>query len=449
MITERIQAAARGGADDVRRLAETLIGLDATGTRADGLAALAQLTARPRLLARLDEHLRSVREPPVNGDRMVQIFDHGVRRPVAVALVSLHRDGRRREQAVRAMIAEPHPALVPFLVLRTGDWVREVRDPARRGLAQLLTAAPAEFLPAAAPIARRLSGRIRGAYADAQLSAAVVTAPDDVRRRFTASRSILVRRLAFDADRMQDRLSTADLAAIAIRENDSIIRSRAAGLVARDALWRRDIRTLRHLAGARWADVRALALTGLIRLDRDAEVARLALDDASGLVRSLGRAAARRAGIDAKAHYRAAVAGSPTPGAVAGLSEAGSGRDADLLIPLLEHSGAKLRAAAVRAIVALSAVPVDRVVPLLRDPAAAVVREASLALRPIFRLLPAGLAGELMADARPEVRLAGYRLLGGQDIEIRYAAAQVLAGDDDERLAQRGRADVIALARRA
>ncbi|WP_446216496.1 hypothetical protein [Micromonospora sp. IBHARD004] len=41
---------------------------------------------------------------------------------------SSHGDGRVRERAVRAILVDPRPELMPFLVLRTGDWVRQVRE---------------------------------------------------------------------------------------------------------------------------------------------------------------------------------------------------------------------------------------------------------------------------------------------------------------------------------
>lgn len=442
VITDDLRRAVSGDAAAVLRFAGALAELDRTGTEADGRVALALLAPEPRLLTRLDEARRSwrVSDPTGHVARLVARFDGGARTPIAVALAALDADGHRRERAVRAVIAAGHPELVPFLVLRTGDWVRQVSSAARHGLTGILDAASVPALSAAAPITRHLAGRRRGRFAEAQLTAAVLAASPAVRDRLARSRSVLERRLAFAADRLQDRLSQADLAVVAARESDSIIRSAAAGVVCRDAVWRADTVRLRALAGVRWSDVRALALTGLVRLGRDAEVAQLGLDDTSALVRAAARAAARRAGIDVEAHYRAAA---PSAGAIAGLAEVGTAKDAELLRPLLRHGDARVRAAAVKASGVLSAVPVDEVVPLLQDPAAAVVREATAALRPCLRLLPDGLGEQLMAGARPEVRMAGYRLiLAGRDGAARGAAARRLAADDDPRLARRGRHDL-------
>jgi hypothetical protein len=90
----------------------------------------------------------------------------------------------------------------------------------------------------------------------------------------------------------------------------------------------------------------------------------------------------------------------------------------------------------------LDAVRPKEVVPLVRDPAAAVVREAALALRPFAGGLPAGLADELTRDPRPEVRRAGYRLAGTDPVE-QFRAAALMALDQDPQLAARGRMEAL------
>jgi HEAT repeat protein len=120
--------------------------------------------------------------------------------------------------------------------------------------------------------------------------------------------------------------------------------------------------------------VRVVALTGLVRVGQDSDVAAY-LDDDAPLVRAVAREAARRLGIDAREHYRTAVsAGEPALGAIVGLAETGSVADAPLLRPLLSHPQAKVRAQAIRGLRLLEAVVAQEVLPLLRDPSPAVVR---------------------------------------------------------------------------
>ncbi|MET7970366.1 HEAT repeat domain-containing protein [Micromonospora sp. NPDC005305] len=233
----------------------------------------------------------------------------------------------------------------------------------------------------------------------------------------------------------------------AVADRDVRVRARAAEAAAREAVWTGRRPVLQRLAGNRHPEVRALGLTGLLRLGRHAEVAAF-LDDRHQLVRAIAREAARREGVDASAAYRAAVSGgAPRVGAVAGLAEVGADSDAPLLHPLLAHPDPRLRAAAVRALARLGAVPVALVVPLLRDPAAGVVREAATALRPIGGALPPELPWELLVDERLELRRAGYRLLGTRPPALRLRAGLLLVKDPDPRLAERARADVTGLAR--
>jgi hypothetical protein len=89
---------------------------------------------------------------------------------------------------------------------------------------------------------------------------------------------------------------------------------------------------------------------------------------------------------------------------------------------------------------------VETVLPLLHDPAAAVVREAAVVLSPFGRRLPAELPWELLGDARPELRRAGYRLLRERDLATRFRAALRLAGDADAGHGRRGRLDAVRLA---
>ena len=246
----------------------------------------------------------------------------------------------------------------------------------------------------------------------------------------------------FGADQRQNRLDLTALTGIATREGDALIRHRAA--LAAYALAAEDAPALRRLATARSADVRALGLTGLLRLGPAPEAV-AALDDPAPLVRAIAREAARRTGLDVVAHYRSAR---PTPGSVAALAEAGSDRDTPLLVTLLDHPAAPIRTAAVRGLARLGAVPVERVLPLLHDPAPAVVRDAATALLPFERRIPPDLLWNLLTEPRPEIRRAGYRLLTNRDLATRFQAALLLAGDTDAHNAARGEQDALRLAER-
>lgn len=153
---------------------------------------------------------------------------------------------------------------------------------------------------------------------------------------------------------------------------------------------------LRRLAQSRRPEVRAAALTGLIRTGRDADVVSH-LDDPAPLARALARDAARRTGVDALTWYRGVVLDAPTPPAVEGLAETSSESESMLLTPLLDHPEAKVRAAATRALRHLDAVEAERVVPMLHDSSPRVVREAVTALRPMAKLIEAQKLWQLLS----------------------------------------------------
>ncbi|MEU4768635.1 hypothetical protein AB0H12_35850 [Actinosynnema sp. NPDC023794] len=408
--------------------------IDAAGDEAAGLAALAALARRPRAVILLDSSVRRVRRHVSEGYIPPQLTKAGRARrdasPLGIALASAHGDGRLRERAVEQIIAWRLPELMPFLVLRTGDWVPEVRERAGAGLAVLLHRDPARMLPAAVGVGLWIGGRLRGTFVRTQLRAAAAD-PRAPLESLLGSPDRAVRAFAFEAGtwRLDRKVS------VALTAPDVRLRSSAAEAAARDCVWSARVEVLRRLAASPHAEVRVEALTGLVRLGRDAEVV-AHLDDKSSLVRALARAAASRVGVDVPAHYRSRV----TAGAVDGFAEVGG--DGRHLVELLAHPTGRIRARAVRALRVLEQVTDDLVLPLLRDPSSAVVREATVALRSV----PAALPWELLGDERPAVRTAGYRLARrlGRVAELRAALTAV--GDSHIRLARRGRADAARIA---
>ncbi|MEU5027722.1 HEAT repeat domain-containing protein [Streptomyces milbemycinicus] len=460
---ERFQAVLSGISEvkegTIDDLVDALTHLDtageATGDAADATAALRMLGERPGVVLRLDGQVRWATTP-------APVYD----RPVALAFACSDSDGRVRERAVRRILDRPSPELMPFLVLRTGDWVRQVRERARAGLTDLLSRDPARFVPAAAPTALLADRRRRGDFARRQVLAALLSAPGAaLLDGLLASPLREQRRFALEVAGATGGLPLRTLVSLAEGDTDVRIRARAAEAAAREAVWTDRADLLRRLAAARHREVRATALTGLIRTGHPDE-ATAALDDPAGLVRAVARDAARRTGTDVLAHYRAAVsaaASAPQPptgavptgtvptgavptGAVDGLAETGSAADAPLLLPLLDHPQAPVRAHALHALRAFGAAPADRVIPLLRDPSGKVIRQAVTALRPHTAELPPGLAAALLTDSRAVVRRAGHRLLSEPDPVARLRTLLSLAADPDPRLSARVASDITALA---
>lgn len=422
--------------DAVLTLLTAIAGAD---DEAAGLAALTALARRPRAVIQLDAFARRVRwwapedyvPPELKESVLYKRLSTGTASPLSIALAGTHGDGWLREHAVERMIARPLPELMPFLVLRTGDWVSEVRDRASAGLAVLLHDDPARMLPAASGVGLRVARWLRGSFVRNQLLAAA-TDPRAPLESLLTSPDREVRAFAFEVGtwRLDRKVS------VALTAPDVRLRSSAAEAAARDCVWTARVEVLRRLAASPHAEVRVQALTGLVRLGRDAEVVAY-LDDTSSLVRALARAAAARVGVEVPEHYRSRV----TVGAIDGFAEVGG--DGRHLVALLDHPTSRIRARAVRALRVLEQATDDLVLPLLRDPSSVVVREATIAVRSV----PAGLPWELLGDERPAVRTAGYRLARrlGRVAELR--AALTVVGDAHARLARRGRADATRISR--
>ncbi|MEU4555203.1 hypothetical protein [Micromonospora violae] len=446
-----VHEARDGRWEALNSLVEVLLKVDAVGDEVVARSALALVAGSPGLVVRLDWHARSApwhgryQQPAMR--RASERFSGVSSGPVVTVLASMHGDGRIRERAVAAMVSRPCREVMPFLVLRTADWVKPVRDRARAGLAVLLADDPAICLSAVLPMALRLDARQRAAFAVTQVQAAVLAATEQVWRALLSEGGRRERWFVFDIVLAQGWLRVSDLVTFAESDPDVRLRTRAAQAACREAVWTRRLDVLQRLARSARAEVRVMALTGLVRAGKDADVVGYLNDDAP-LVRAVARDAARRLGIDVREHYRSGVdTDRPASGAIAGLAEVGSAADARLLQRLLSHERARVRAQAVRSLRLLDAVVAGEMAALVRDPSPAVVREVTAALRPVAGALPPDLPWELLRDERTELRRAGYRLLRGRGVDVELRAALLLAVDANPRLAERGKADATRITR--
>jgi hypothetical protein len=443
-VADALRAARADGPRQQAALAEALAEAALSGDRRRALDLLRRVVADPGAVVRLDSAARREWWFPVGQYTPVRAPDIFRRRdvpgPVGVALRSMHHDGRVRAAAVDEIAREPTPELTPFLAIRTGDWVVEVRARARAVFERLLREDADAHLPVAMPISLRMDVWRRGDAAVATVNAAFLAAPEATRTRVIAAARGRSRRLLYAALERAGALDCDDRLLAAEDDPDVWVRARAAAAICREPTGPDE---LRRLARCRRPPARAFAVAGLLRAGHDREVAAY-LDDASPLVRASAREAARRLGIDACEHYRRAVADRPTPRAIECLAEIGSPAEAATFRPLLEDADGRVRAAAVRARHRLGEVDLERNTALLHDPSAAVVREAATALRPFAHRLPSGLVLGLLDDARPEVRRAGYRLLA---THAPLRAALLLAADDDPGLARQARLDATRISR--
>ncbi|WP_368367270.1 HEAT repeat domain-containing protein [Actinomadura sp. WMMA1423] len=360
-------------------------------------------------------------------------------------------DGRRRQSAVADPVMRADEVLLPALVLRTADWVPQVREPARRSLAVALQSAGAAALSAAAGAAVAIASWERGGPALEAVAGALRAAPDEVLASVRGHRDAGVRRLAYRSWLASGRTRYEEVLRAALGERDVVCQMQCAEWLVSDALRHRRADVLEKLLSRGSARSGVEALTALVELGRpEAGVAHLA--DRSAMMRATAQWAARRAGRVPAAIYRDALASERAPGRVralvAGLGECGTRQDADVLLPFLEDASPRVRAEAVRAVRRLGG-PSAPIVGMLADPAPVVVRAVKRALRGEPDAVPASRLWDLLAaDSPPHVRLGAYEQLRGMDTWTRVQVDLHLLAARDAELGGRARTDLIEWSRR-
>ncbi|MEU7937315.1 HEAT repeat domain-containing protein [Microbispora bryophytorum] len=293
------------------------------------------------------------------------------------------RDGRRRESAVAGLATAADGLLLPVLVLRTADWVPQVRERARRSLTAALGSAGTSALLAAASVAVAIGSWARGGHAVEAVAGALRAASDGVLASARTHQDLGVRRLAYRLWLESGRSRHEEIMRAALSEQDGVCRLLCAEWLVADAVRDRRVDVLEGLLREGSAKVGIEALTALVKLGRpETGVAHLA--DRSAMMRATAQWAVRRTGRSPAAIYRSALAvDSPVGRAralVAGLGECGTHQDVDVLLPFLEHPSPRVRAEAVRAVRRLGG-SLTRIAGMLADPAPVVVRAVKQALR--------------------------------------------------------------------
>lgn len=298
------------------------------------------------------------------------------------AAASLDRSGYVREAAVRALAEIRDGSELPHLLLRTSDWVPQVRRIAITAVRDRITPAYAPAFAANLALLARLQA---GKRADAE------TFDRIARVTAHAARAELIAAMASPSRAIRDTAFRLLLAGGAGDDESVFLASSRSP----------DIRTRLH-AVRRAAELlppeRLRPFLAPLLSDAMASIRREALqawaaafpDDVSGLLtvalldRSESvRSAARfvRSDLDPPGFYRQVLAEERRPvrlaAAAAGLGAVGLPSDVERLVPLLSHGSARVRRAAIGSIAALDtsrAVPL--LLPMLCDSAAGVSARA-------------------------------------------------------------------------
>jgi hypothetical protein len=354
------------------------------------------------------------------------------------AVTSLHVDGRIRQRATRVLARLDGRVATTALAIRLLDHVPEVRNEARQALLPRLDARNAE-----AVLDVLLAGRGRQ-HARAALETVRDTLLEsqpaaDLVSTLVASDVRDVRRWAYSLGHERQLLSAEQLHDAVQSDPDQWLRATCARWLLEAAMPEH----LSRLLTAKSVEARLVALARVTdEALSDEDVARLLVDRAPR-VREQARWRARRRGIDvADWCRRQLMAANAPPGTVAacldGLAVCGDATDLPDIRARLRHPSARVRAAAVYAVVGRAAR--EEAIGILGlgllDPSPRVVCTVAGAL--VRLQAPQRTAEAAWASAQPWSRRAAWRLSRGAGSWDRVEADLRAAMDEDPQLASLG-----------
>jgi hypothetical protein len=375
-----------------------------------------------------------------------------------LGVIGSHGSGYVREAVVRALADHRGGAELPFLLIRLNDWVPQVRDAARRAVAERVRPEYVGSLARCLPLIERLRDQGRGdhgAVYDATVALLNGAQGRAELRRAIGAADRQTRRVAFRllVDAPGDDVPT--VLGEALASADTVIRLWA----AREARCRLDgdalQEALARMARDRFMPVRREALYGRVeRMPASASrYLRETLLDPHASMRDAARFyLGKRGEGDVAEFYRerlAAAAENELATVISGLGETGGVADAAAVARFLDHPMPRVRRAAVRAVGRLDREGHgEQIVAALGDDSPTVAKAARDAVSGRPELRTAGRLWPIFESARrPHVRRIVLELLA----ELRWWDAAPLlataaADPADERLRRRA---VEFLARRA
>lgn len=290
-----------------------------------------------------------------------------------LGVATLNANGHTRQAALKALRDLGHSRALPYVLLRLGDWVPQVREAALEALHQLMAMGIADALLAHYDLIERAAGverfdiqpvlkEIRDYLLRPDHRSAVFQALD--------SQQVSLRLFAY---RLSEEMPDRDLLYKAASDRSPAIRLWLARLLVQRHppdgmdLWV----GLLHDPSNRVSTTTIAGLSSKQVADMKADLLALMFSDARP-VREAVRYALRGTSIDFAAESRRRLVESLsdqiTPGVVASLGETGNRSDYALVEPLLSSQRSRVREAAVEAVARLARdQATGRLVPLLND----------------------------------------------------------------------------------
>lgn len=275
---------------------------------------------------------------------------------VVAAGLSMHRNGYIREIAVNSLVATGDPRALPWLTLRSGDWVDSVGGAARDGIGQFLSPAHATELVGILPLLD--GGRFGEGRAASDLPSRVeriLEMPESTAALWVGVRSTdkLTRRAAVRL--LLRRGSSVELLAEVMHTNDVVAVAFVASSISTNGPPNLEAGGLLHSS-----PVSRLRSQGLWRLTRDPSapeskaLIHIALFDKAPSVRDVAQrwVADHEPEADVNDYYRDRLGQDPL-GALRGLGDHASEEDAGVAKAYLNDDSPAVRVAALRLLAGL------------------------------------------------------------------------------------------------
>jgi hypothetical protein len=369
--------------------------------------------------------------------RLVELGD----RPVAAAgLLSMHPSGYVREAAVRELAATASAQALPFLLVRTADWVEPVRSAAQTAVGSLLVRSrPAELLPAAPLLEQMALDRARASDFAAEMLDLLRTNVDTATLVACLSdnappvRRICARFLVERGDVSEEALT------VALGQKDVVVAG-LIGTAAVDQVVPAD-RTLDELWGSSVASLRALALCRCQagESSRARRISEAGLFDTSPTVRFLSQRFLSELGVDLPSRYRRALPERLV--GIQGLAEVGDEADAEVIKSCLDDDRPRARAFAVHGLSRLLGVKCrSLVLSMLDDPSPSVARSAIrvLADHPLDKTTVDQVWERTASTDAESFRRTAFAVFACQSRWPKLVLACRAIASDDENLRRRG-----------
>lgn len=341
-----------------------------------------------------------------------------------LGLASFHANGRVREAAIRYLSEYRDGSELPYLLIRVNDWVAPVQELARQAVrARLRSDGAGQFL-GNLHLVLRLEFCGRGEHASLVQDVGDMLRRPECRPHLlagTVSRDRSVRRACLRLAGDIPGEAGLSLLRAASTDSDPTIRFWSARRILAEVNLNDLPALATELAHDPWVPVRREALQAFgQRLPESATLLLMeALLDHHASIREVARFFLGRApGFDAAAFYRQrmqATTSVQSVGLVKGLGETGSGRDVELIRPLLIAEEPRLRKAAIYGLSLLAPEEfVNEFGAAVGDNHPGVSNEATKALLPRVGLVEPGvLFGYLRDDPRELVRRNSLKLVMG------------------------------------